>query len=165
MAKDDSVIGSIERSKAHRDQILHRSGMIFLMRSDGKILLQRRSPSNATFPGCWDSSSSFHVTFGESYEEAARRELKEETGVSAALTYLGKFTYHVPPENEIVTVFSCRSDDATRIDPAESSEASFHTRDDVNAIAASQTAAPWLTKGCKLLVDPTISRANKTTDH
>jgi len=83
VASDDSVFGSIERSKAHLDQILHWSGMIFLIRSDGKILLQRRSPSNATFPGCWDSSSSFHVTFGESYEQAARRELKEEAGVSA----------------------------------------------------------------------------------
>jgi hypothetical protein len=52
-----------------------------------------------------------------------------------------------------------------RIDPAESSEASFHTRDDVSVIAASETAAPWLTKGWKILVDPTISRVNKTTDH
>src|SRR5437016_11399658 len=95
-------------------------------------------PVMRLFPGCWDSSSSFHVTFGESYEEAARGELKEETGVSAALTYLGKFMYHVPPENEIVTVFSCRSDDAIRIDPAESSEASFHTRDDVNAIRSEE---------------------------
>jgi len=157
VAKDDSVLGSIERSKAHQDQILHRSGMIFLVRSDGQILLQRRSPSNPTFPACWDSSSSFHVTFGESYEQAARRELKEETGVAAPLTFLGKFAYHVPPENEIVAVFSCRSDDAIRIDPAESSEASFHTRDDVNVIAASETAAPWLPKGWKILVDPTIS--------
>ena len=39
------------------------------------------------------------------------------------------------PENEIVAVFSCRSDDPIRIDHAESSEASFHTRDDVNVIA------------------------------
>src|SRR5207247_5318856 len=148
VASDDSVFGSIERSKAHLDQILHRSGMIFLIRSDGKILLQRRSPSNATFPGGRDSSSSFHVTFRESYEQAARRELKEEAGVSASLTYLRKFSYHVPPENEIVVVF-CRSDDPIRIDPAESSEASFHTKDDVNVIAASKTAAPWLTKGWK----------------
>src|SRR3989475_11606050 len=95
-ASDDSVLGSIERSKAHLDQILHRSGMIFLIRSDGKILLQRRSPSNATFPGGWDSSSSFHVTFGESYEQAARRELKEEAGGSATLTYLGKLWHHGP---------------------------------------------------------------------
>ena len=166
MASDDSVFGSIERSKAHLDQILYRSGMIFLIRSDGKILLQRRSPSNATFPGCWDSSSSFHVTFGESYEQAARRELKEEAGVSASLTYLGKFAYHVPPENEIVAVFSCRSDDPIRIDHAESSEASFHTRDDVNVIAACETAAPWLTKGWKILADLNYrSRVNKRTDH
>jgi len=157
VAKDDSVLGSIERSKAHLDQILHRSGMIFLVRSDGKVLLQRRSPSNATFPGCWDSSSSFHVTFGESYEQAARRELKEETGVLASLTYLGKFAYHVPPENEIVAVFSCRSDDPIRIDPAESSEASFHTTDEVNAIAASERAAPWLRRGWKILADVAIS--------
>src|SRR5207244_12184401 len=54
-------------------------------------------PVMRLFPGCWDSSSSFHVTFGETYEQAARGELKEETGISAPLTYLGKFSYHIPP--------------------------------------------------------------------
>ncbi len=157
MAKDDSVLGSIERSKAHLDQILHRSGMIFLVRSDGKVLLQRRSPRQCNFPGLLGFVQLFHVTFGESYEQAARRELKEETGVLASLTYLGKFAYRVPPENEIVAVFSCRSDDPIRIDPAESSEASFHTTDEVNAIAASERAAPWLRRGWKILADVTIS--------
>lgn len=80
LTKDDSAIGSIERSKAHLGQILHRAGMTFLARSDVRILLQRRSCSNNIFPNCWDSSSSFHVTFGESYEHGARREFKEETG-------------------------------------------------------------------------------------
>jgi isopentenyldiphosphate isomerase len=150
VTKDDSLIGSIERSKAHLDQILHRSGMIFLFRSDGKILLQRRSLSS-TFPGCWDSSSSFRVTFGETYEQAARRELKEETAISARPTYLGKFTYYVPPENEIMAVFYCKSDNPIRTDPAESSEASFHTRDEVNVIAASEAAAPWLRTGWEML--------------
>ncbi len=83
VTKDDSYIGSVERSVAHRDQILHRAGMMFLIRSDGKILLQRRSATRASFPSSWDSSSSFHVTFGESYQQAAKRELKEETGLSA----------------------------------------------------------------------------------
>jgi isopentenyldiphosphate isomerase len=156
VAKDDSVLGSIERSKAHLEQTLHRSGMTFLVRSDGKILLQRRSPSS-TFPGCWDSSSSFHVTFGETYEQAARRELKEETGVSATLTYLGKFTYHVPPENEIIAVFSCKSDDPIRINHAESSEASFHTRDEVSTITLSESSVPWLRRGWKILADAIIS--------
>ena len=130
--------------------------MIFLIRSDGKILLQHRSLTRATFPGCLDSSSSFHVAFGETYEQAAR-ELKEETGVLAQPMYLGKFSYHVPPENEIVAVFSCKSDDAITTDQAESSEASFHTKDEVDRIAASDAAAPWLREGWKLAA-PKISR-------
>ena len=130
VTEDDFVLKSIERSGAHRDQILHRPGVIFLIRSDDKILLQRRGLKNAIFPDCLDSSSSFHVTFGESYEQAAKRELEEETGLSAPLKYLGKFSYPVPPENEIVALFSCKSDDPIGIDHVESSEASFHTRDE-----------------------------------
>ena len=159
VTEDDSIIGSVERSTAHRDQILHRSGMIFLIRSNGKILLQHRSSTRSTFPDCWDSSSAFHVKFGESYEQAARRELKEETGISAQPTYLGKFSYHVPPENEIVAVFSCKSDDPIRIDETESSEASFHSRDEVDVIAHSQAVAPWLSIGWRILATSNISLA------
>jgi len=113
--EDDSVLGSIERSKAHLDEILHRSGMIFLIRSDGKTLLQRRSPIKATFPDCWDSSSSFHVTFGESYEQATRRELKGETGVSQRSRILESSRTMSRPENEIVAEFSGKSDDPFRL--------------------------------------------------
>ena len=72
------------------------------------------------------------------------------------LTYVGKFLYHVPPENAIVGVFSCGSgDDPVRIDRGESSEASFKTRDEVGAIAESEAAAPWLRKRWNALIDST----------
>ena len=83
--EDDSVIGSVERTRANAEGLLHRSGMVFLTRSDGKILIQRRNVEKQTFPDCYDASSTFHVTFGESYEEAAKREMIEETGISAPL--------------------------------------------------------------------------------
>ncbi len=150
VTEDDSVLGPVERSKAHDNELLHRSGMIFLVRSDGKILLQHRSSVKTPFPDCWDSSSSFHIVFGESYEEAARRELREETGISAQPAYLGKFSYHVSPENEIVAVFSCMSDETVMIDRSESSGASFHTMDEVNRIIASEVIAPWLAGGWEL---------------
>ena len=157
VTKDDSVLGPVERSKAHDNRLLHRSGIVFLVRSDGKILLQRRSPGKTPFPDCWDLSSSFHVRFGESYEQAARRELREETRISAHPAYLGKFSYHVPPENEIVAVFWCKSDETVRIDRSESSGASFHTPDEVKRIIASEMIAPWLARGWEMVsakIDP-----------
>ena len=79
-----------------------------------------------------------------------RRELREETGISAKPAYLGKFSYHVPPENEIVAVFWCKSDETVRIDPSESSGASFHTAEEVKRIVASEVAAPSLARGWEL---------------
>lgn len=151
---DDSVVGPVERNRAHAEGILHRSGMIFLVRSDGKILIQHRSASKETFPDCYDSSCSFHVTFGESYEDAAKRELIEEAGISAPLKYLGKFTHYDPPENEMVTVFVCNSDEPPRISEEESSGAEFYTKEEVDRIVA-LASAPWLRDGWKLAREKT----------
>src|SRR5215470_14563663 len=85
---DDSVVGRVTRDQAHQKEILHRSGVVFVIRSDGRVLIQNRSPSKRIFPNCYDCSCAFHVTFGESYEEAAKRELREETGISGVVEYL-----------------------------------------------------------------------------
>ena len=150
---DDSIIGPVERTRAHANGLLHRSGMVFLTRSDGKILIQRRSREKETFPDCYDASSSFHVTFGESYEEAARREMAEETGIPAPLVYVSKFTHHDPPENEIVAVFACRSDEPIVIDRGESSAAMLCTKEEVDETVESKNTSPWLKVAWKLVRD------------
>ena len=151
--RDDSVVGQVERDWAHTKEILHRSGIVFLTRSDGKVLLQHRSLKKKIFPDCFDSSCAFHVTFGESYEQAAARELTEEIGISAPLTYLGKFSHHDPPENQMVAVFSCSSDQTLKVDENEASGASFYTREEVDNIVTSQRTTPWLRDGWKLARD------------
>ncbi len=145
---DDSVIGPIERDRAHAEGILHRSGMIFLVRSDGLVLIQRRSPARETFPDCYDSSCSFHVTFGESYEGAAKRELMEEVGIAAPLMFLGKFAHYNPPENEMVAVFTCTSDDQPQISKEEFSNAKFCSKAEIDKLIA--LSAPWLRIGWRM---------------
>lgn len=148
---EDTVEGSVERDRAHAEGVLHRSGVVFLKRSDGGILIQHRSPSKRIFPDRYDCSAAFHVTFGETYEAAAERELKEEAGVSAPVQWAGKFTHHDPPEHQIVGVFTTFSDAPIHIDPSESTGHEFRTKPEVDDIVAGGHVTPWLRDGWPLV--------------
>lgn len=150
VTEDDEEVGSVERAVAHADGLLHRSGLVFLLRPDARILIQHRSPQKATFPAAYDASAAFHVTFGESYEEAAERELREETGVSAPLRFLGRFTHHDPPEHQIVAVFLAWSNDPIRIDPSEATGYELLTRYEVDRLVREGPVTPWLRHGWSL---------------
>lgn len=73
------------RALVHRDGDLHGASHIFLTRlHQGRIevLLQKRSMTKDSFPGCLDISSAGHLDCGEDYDTAARRELGEELGLT-----------------------------------------------------------------------------------
>ena len=150
---EDAVEGSVERDRAHAEGVLHRSGVVFLKRGDGRILVQHRSPSKRIFPDRYDCSAAFHVTFGESYEQAAVRELSEETGVSASVVWVGKFTHHDPPEHQIVAVFTCESDSPVEIDRSESAGFEFRTKAGIDTITREGRVTPWLRDGWPLARD------------
>jgi isopentenyl-diphosphate Delta-isomerase len=147
---EDEVLGSVDRDAAHGVGALHRSGIVFLGRSDGRILMQHRTPSKRIFPDRYDCSAAFHVAFGESYEQAAVRELREETGVSAPVRWVGKFTHHDPPEDQIVAVFTCESDAPIRVDPTESAGSEFLRKAEIDTIVRSKRVTPWLRDGWPL---------------
>lgn len=144
---EDSVEGAVDRDAAHAKGVLHRSGIVFLTRSDGRVLIQHRSPAKRIFPDCYDCSAAFHVTFGETYEQAAVRELREETGVSTPVRALGRFTHHDPPEHQIVAMFAGTSDDPIRTDPAESVGYEFRTKAEIDGLVRAGPVTPWLRDG------------------
>lgn len=77
---------TVERTKAHREGIMHRTSHVWLLKKDnGKIwvLLQRRSANKDSYPLCYDISSAGHIPAGKEFAESAIRELKEELGVEA----------------------------------------------------------------------------------
>jgi isopentenyl-diphosphate Delta-isomerase len=74
-------IGQAPRAEVHRRGLWHRSVNVYLFRSDGRLLLQRRHPDKDVCPGMWDLSVGEHLQPGETYLEAARRGLREELGI------------------------------------------------------------------------------------
>lgn len=118
----DRVIGQATRENAHRDGLLHRAVHIFAFNSTGEIFLQRRAVAKDSAPGLWSSSCSGHVDAGESYEQAALRELFEEIGLtvdSEALRLCLAVSPCTATENEFVRVYRCFAQPPLNLDPDE----------------------------------------------
>lgn len=78
---DGNPTGLVPRSRVHREGHWHRAANVFLFRSDGRLLLQRRRANKDVWPGAWDLSAAEHLKPGESYLQGALRGLREELGV------------------------------------------------------------------------------------
>ncbi|MGH4036015.1 NUDIX hydrolase [Actinomycetota bacterium Odt1-20B] len=87
----DQVVEVVDRSEAIRRKWLHRIATIVCRDEDGRFLVHRRPDDSPRFPGQYNWMLGGAANVGESYEEAAARELSEELGVHAAPQFLLKF--------------------------------------------------------------------------
>ncbi|WP_307831389.1 NUDIX hydrolase [Nitratidesulfovibrio oxamicus] len=70
-------------AQARRQPVRHRVVLVMLYDAEGRIYLQKRAANKRLYPGRWDLSATGHVLAGESREDAALRELREELGIAA----------------------------------------------------------------------------------
>ena len=90
----DVVIGTVTRAEMRAGRLRHRAVSIAVIGSDGRLLIHRRAHTKDIWPGWWDIAAGGVVGAGESYDQAARRELAEELGVHAdRLEPLGTAAY------------------------------------------------------------------------
>jgi len=80
----DKVIQVVPRRVMRADRLRHRAVFIAILDGAGRLLVHRRSPHKDVWPSWCDIAVGGVVGTGESYLEAAHRELAEEVGVSAA---------------------------------------------------------------------------------
>ena len=105
----DRVVGRELRKVVHAQGLLHRAVHIFVQNPKGEMYLQKRSMSKDRWPGVWTTGCSGHVDQGESYVEAAVRELQEELGIVCSSTDLGagfKQSPNEETEQEFIQVFT-----------------------------------------------------------
>ncbi len=91
--QEDRIIGQAPKAVVHRQGLRHRVAAVLLQGADGTYLIPTAS-SIKTEAGLLYHSAAGHVLSAESYVDSARRELYEETGVTADhLEYLGAFWF------------------------------------------------------------------------
>lgn len=75
---EDEVIRRVTREDAHSQELLHRVACVLVWNSRGELLLQRRPRAAG---GTLGVSFACHVQWGETWEQAIRREALEELGI------------------------------------------------------------------------------------
>lgn len=123
----DRQVGLARRGEIHRRGLMHRAVHVLVVDGRGRLYLQLRSVGKDTHPGKWTTSASGHVDPGESYEEAARRELMEELGLEGELVFLGKLPAQPATDNEFAAVYWTRGQRTPAPNPEEISEGRFFT--------------------------------------
>lgn len=93
--KTGKLTGEVKlKSEAHRLGLYHASVHIWFYTKNGEVLLQKRAYNKDTYPDLWDVSVAGHIEAGETPENAAIRETKEEIGLSISkmnLDFVGIF--------------------------------------------------------------------------
>ncbi len=90
---NNEVVGSATEDEVYEKRLNHRIVHVLVFNGKGELFLQQRSAKKKFCPGHWVTSAGGHVQKSESYEAAAKRELKEELGVELELTKLDESPY------------------------------------------------------------------------
>lgn len=69
------------RSTMRAGNLIHRAAYIFVFSPLGSLCVQQRSAHKDLFPNQWDLAAGGIPNIGESYSDAASRELGEELGI------------------------------------------------------------------------------------
>ena len=124
----DREVGHLSNVSCHEGHgVLHRAFSILIFNGNGELLLQQRAPSKRLWPLYWSNSCCSHPRKGETVAAAARRRLREELGLVARLTSVGRVRYRFRygrhgAENELTSVLLGRSRGAVVSDPDEVAE-------------------------------------------
>lgn len=110
------VIGKISRGEAHcGTKVLHPVVHLHVFNSAGDLYLQHRPAWKDIQPDKWDTATGGHVDYGEGIDDALRREVREELGITDFVPeFLCRYVFESDRERELVHVFRTVYDGAIK---------------------------------------------------
>lgn len=117
--KNDKILKFLPRSEAHKKNIMHRTISILIYNSKGQLILQKRSKNKDTYPGFYTNGAGGHVAKGESYEQTALRELREELNLDIKPTLIKKMIVDDPIHKTMTSVYKIIYDGEFKINLQE----------------------------------------------
>ena len=105
--EEGETIGKATRKECHSgSKMLHPVVHLHIFNEAGDLYLQKRSMNKDIQPGKWDTAVGGHIDYGETVEEALRREVREELGITAFTPqFITRYVFESAIEKELVNTF------------------------------------------------------------
>lgn len=116
--ENDNVIGAEFMMDAISKGMIRRAARIYVFNESGQLLIQQRS-KNVLKPLLLDQSAAGHVDEGETYLEAAKRELFEELGLDGYELIEIAISFRTTDFYNAVYKITIPNDTVINIDPEE----------------------------------------------
>jgi len=110
--EDDRVLEVVTRAemRARGDRARHRACYVAVLTTGGELVVHRRADWKDVYPGWWDLCFGGVLAAGEGWDDAARRELREEAGIDVRPELLGIDRWQAPGVRLSARVYLVRSD-------------------------------------------------------
>lgn len=129
--KNDCVVGKTDMKELYEKKHLHRIVHVFVIHPKTKaVYFQKRSESKSYLPGFYCTSAGGHVRAGESYEQAARRELSEELGLNVPVKKVHRTNFVLDGQDRFIELFVAFAEGGIKFIDGEVAGGEFLTMQD-----------------------------------
>ena len=87
------TVGTVSRQEMRGRRLPHRCVYILVFNRRGELFVHLRTPTKDVYPGCWDVAIGGVLAAGETFDQGAVREGREELGVDITPEPLFPFRY------------------------------------------------------------------------
>ena len=137
-----TVVGTATRREMRARNLPHRVTYVLVFHPDGRPFVHLRTPTKDIYPSHWDVTAGGVAAAGESFDDGARRNSREELGVEAALTPLFPFRYADDRTGIFGFVYAATHAGPFALQPEEIVRGEFVPPDGVEDLATREPFAP-----------------------
>lgn len=140
---EDNVIGKVTWKEMMDKSILHRTSNVMVFNRKGKLFVHKRASNLRLYPSMYGIKIGGSVRAGETYENAAKKELLEEVGMkNPKLIQLFRLKSRRKENNVNRTIFKCMYDGNLNLDRSEVAEGKFMDVKEVKLLLNNNKLSP-----------------------
>ena len=143
MDGEDRVVEVVTRAEMRDRNLQHRCAEIAVRNTAGEIWIHRRTNTKDVYPGLYDMVVGGVLASGETWEEGARRELAEETGIHVVdLREVARHVFDGPFERALMRLYEVTWDGPITPQAEEIAWGGFVTLSELEAMLRTEEFCP-----------------------